>query len=144
MTGTDVARFTHKQSRSYLNHLVISFTWHITLIPSSKILPVSYQWIFSYHIRRCIKFAVQAEPKLFTIKHTQIHCSNTGSLQHKQCLMQWTPDTSKRIHFVRIRTKNRLTAQRCGRSEYSASQAKRLALFIRLSAQAARSGFHFT
>jgi len=22
MTGTDVARFTHKQSRSYLNHLV--------------------------------------------------------------------------------------------------------------------------
>jgi len=23
MTGTDVARFTHKQSRSYLNHLVI-------------------------------------------------------------------------------------------------------------------------
>jgi len=25
MTGTDVARFTHKQSRSYLNHLVCSF-----------------------------------------------------------------------------------------------------------------------
>jgi len=23
MTGTDVARFTHKSSRSYLNHLVI-------------------------------------------------------------------------------------------------------------------------
>jgi len=24
MTGTDVARFTHKSSRSYLNHLVYS------------------------------------------------------------------------------------------------------------------------
>jgi len=26
MTGTDVARFTHKQSRSYLNHLVYRHT----------------------------------------------------------------------------------------------------------------------
>jgi len=25
MTGTDVARFTHKQSRSYLNHLVYTY-----------------------------------------------------------------------------------------------------------------------
>jgi len=27
MTGTDVARFTHKQSRSYLNHLVDCFVF---------------------------------------------------------------------------------------------------------------------
>ena len=30
-TGTDVARFTHKQSRSYLNHLVTK-TWSIVLL----------------------------------------------------------------------------------------------------------------
>jgi len=27
MTGTDVTRFTHKQSRSYLNHLVLTVTY---------------------------------------------------------------------------------------------------------------------
>ena len=27
MTGTDVARFTHKQSRSYLNHLVCVYIY---------------------------------------------------------------------------------------------------------------------
>ena len=27
MTGTDVARFTHKQSRSYLNHLVYIYIY---------------------------------------------------------------------------------------------------------------------
>jgi len=30
MTGTDVARFTHKQSRSYLNHLVYMYTYTYT------------------------------------------------------------------------------------------------------------------
>jgi len=29
MTGTDVARFTHKQSRSYLNHLVYRTAVHL-------------------------------------------------------------------------------------------------------------------
>jgi len=33
MTGTDVARFTHKQSRSYLNHLVIVYAYEISTSP---------------------------------------------------------------------------------------------------------------
>jgi len=33
MTGTDVARFTHKQSRSYLNHLVLTPNGQFWVVP---------------------------------------------------------------------------------------------------------------
>jgi len=32
MTGTDVARYTHKQSRSYLNHLIYIYIYIYTYI----------------------------------------------------------------------------------------------------------------
>ena len=43
MTGIDVARFTHKQSRSYLNHLVISRVH----LPSLVIMPLKYLKYFT-------------------------------------------------------------------------------------------------
>jgi len=56
MTGTDVARFTHKQSRSYLNHLVLInlYIFRVTMCLSSGettvfkrhfVLVILYGWL---------------------------------------------------------------------------------------------------
>ena len=37
MTGTDHILFTHKQSRSYLNHLVLRYTYIACLVSSQTV-----------------------------------------------------------------------------------------------------------
>jgi len=40
MTGTDVARFTHKQSRSYLNHLVLRCSYFLQFSKVLKMIEI--------------------------------------------------------------------------------------------------------
>jgi hypothetical protein len=135
--------------------------WYRQITPSSKSFLIQYAWL-SYHIRSCINFTVeQTQHSLQLHKtrhryttHTHAFCNITSVLRSEHWIHRNNfligerpgggnplAETPKRIHFVRIRTKNRLTAQRCGRSGQRALQTQRLALFICLSAQAALLGF---
>ena len=107
MTGTDVARFTHKQSRSYLNHLV--FLSHIHGIFWHHKCAVDHWWAYNKIFRIILSCANPWPLTALYWKRQNIPCgtvfykSYTTSGICRVCLALFLPSsrtvTSVSFHF---------------------------------------------